>query len=318
MRTLKSLGCLLVLGALLPGLAGAFASNRDRGTSTAGFLELGVGARAIALGEAYTAMADDATALYWNPAALSRVEKRSVTFMHASLIDSANLEYGSYAHNLGEWGTVAGGFQYLSAGEIIETDENNAQLGTFTPSDLAVTVGYAYEFKDTGTPELNGLSLGIGAKYIRSHIVDDASSGAVDMGILSPAFMDNKLRLAMALLHVGGRMKFESESSKLPLTLKLGSSWKWTDNVRTSLDLGFPNNEAAYAALGGEFLMPAGDKWNFAGRMGYNSKTSGDVTGFTGFSFGFGVSYMKFGVDYAFLPFGSVGNTHRVSLSAAF
>ena len=53
-------------------------------------------------------------------------------------------------------------------------------------------------------------------------------------------------------------------------------------------------------------------------RGGYNTRTAGDVTGFTGFSFGVGLNYDKVGFDYALVPFGDLGLTHRMSLSLHF
>src|SRR5579864_5665137 len=76
----------------------AFSSN-DKGTTTANFLKLGVGARAEAMGEAYTAVADDATALHWNPAGITRVapDGGSIAFMHAPYIESTYYDYGGFA-----------------------------------------------------------------------------------------------------------------------------------------------------------------------------------------------------------------------------
>src|SRR5579864_4100780 len=117
----------------------AFSSN-DKGTTTANFLKLGVGARAEAMGEAYSAVADDASSLYWNPSGLARIEQNSVSLMHAPYLASTYYDYGAYAHRWGNH-TLGTGIQYFSAGSIAETDENNASLGSFSPYDLAFSFG---------------------------------------------------------------------------------------------------------------------------------------------------------------------------------
>ena len=76
--------------------AGSFSSSAQ-GTTAAEFLQLGVGGRAMGLSGAYTAVADDAGALYWNPAGLAGVEKRAATFMHAAYLQSSFYDYAAYA-----------------------------------------------------------------------------------------------------------------------------------------------------------------------------------------------------------------------------
>lgn len=288
--------------------AGSFSSS-GVGTTTAGFLKLGAGARAVAMGEAYSAVADDATALYWNPAALTRIEKRSATFMHAAYLDSSFFDYGAYGQNLGKKGSFGIGVQYFSAGKITETDLTGTETGSFTPSDLAVSLGYARE--------VGGFSLGLAGKFVRSKILASAQTGAADFGVLSPLYK-KRLRLAFAAQNLGGKMKFEQESEDLPLVLRLGSSYKVTDRWLAALDLGFPKDNDPFAALGTEYLLPVKDDWRVALRAGFNSRTLGDVDGFTGTSFGLGLGLGGLGVDYGFLPFGSIGLTHRISLSYKF
>ena len=82
----------IILFSILAAAAAVFMLNdacanfkmSDSGTTTAQFLKLGVGARAIGMGEAYSAIADDPTAIYWNPAGLAAVSEHSVSLMHAN------------------------------------------------------------------------------------------------------------------------------------------------------------------------------------------------------------------------------------------
>ena len=51
------------------------------------YLKMGVGARALGMGSAFTAVADDSTASFWNPAGLAKMKKPEASFMHANLIN---------------------------------------------------------------------------------------------------------------------------------------------------------------------------------------------------------------------------------------
>lgn len=312
MSKIAALPLLLTLAA--PGWAAYGASAK--GTTTSGFLELGAGARAEGMGEAYTAAADDASALYWNPAALTRVEKRSALFMHAPYVDSSYFDYLAYGQSLGAAGAWGASVQYFSAGKITGTDNvTGAAAGDFTPNDLAVTGGYAYPFR--GGP-LNGWSAGLGVKYVRSKIVATAQTAALDLGVLSRPYLNERLRLGLTASNLGGKLKFESESSSLPVLVKAGGAYKIDGRWSAALDVGLPQNNQAYAALGAEYAVPVKDAWGVAARAGLNTRTLGDVSGFTGASFGVGLAGRSGGVDYAFLPFGGLGLTHRVSVSAKF
>ena len=292
---------------LVPALTWADFNSSDRGTTTANFLKLGVGARAEAMGEAYSAVADDASALYWNPAGLTRIDGQSATFMHAPYLVSTYYDYGAYARR---WGNHAfgAGVQYFSAGSIPETDENNTSLGSYSPYDLATSLGYAYQFSE------NGLAVGVVAKYIRSKIIDSANAFAVDFGAQTRWYGD-RLRLAFTTVNLGSKMKFDQDSESLPLALRCGSAFRITRHWLASFDLISPKDNATYAALGTEYSWFVRDGISLAGRMGYNSLTAGDISGFTGVSFGFGLAYQTISFDYALLPYGGLGITHRISLS---
>ena len=316
----------IALACLLTLLRGSvFASNftsSAKATTAADFLTLGAGARAASMGDAYTAVADEATAVYWNPAALTRVPSKSAAFMHAAYVDSSFFDYAAYAQNLGGYGAVGGSVQYLSAGAITETDATGTEIGNFTPNDLAVSLAYAYKLRDIGSfTALNGFSAGLSAKYIQSQILATARTEAADIGVLSPAYLDGKLRFAFTASNLGGRLKYERESEDLPMVFKVGSSYSITERWLAGLDAAFPRSNNPYAALGTEYRLPVSPSLSVAGRLGFNSKTIGDVTGFTGVALGVGVSLHQLAdlsFDYAFLPLGGLGLTHRISISLKF
>jgi hypothetical protein len=297
--------------ALLLGLAGpswAQFSAAGKGTTAGTFLELGVGGRAMGMGGAYTAVADGADALYWNPAGLTGVERHAVTFMHAAYLQSSYYDYGAYAQNLGAAGAFGFGFQYLNAGAITQTDANFNAIGSFTPYDLALSLGYAKKLDFLG-----GYSVGASAKYIQSHILATAKTAAFDVGVQSPAYLNKRLTLAATATNFGGTLKFAQERDNLPLTFKAGGAFHVTPRWLASADVALPRDDTAFLAVGTEYVLPIKDAWSVAARAGYSSQTLGDVTGLSGWSLGVGFGSKAMSLDYAFAPFGGLGITNRFS-----
>ena len=315
MRRISILAAAVLLA--VPARSADFSSSAQ-GTTAAQFLELGVGARAVAMGEAYSAVADDAGAMYWNPAALTAIQNRSATLMHAAYLGTSYFDYAAYGQNLGSKGAFGAGLQYFSAGGITQTDTTGSDVGTFTPYDLAFSLGYAHKLDGLGPQALNGFSVGLAAKFIQSRILTTAQTEAVDVGVLSPAYFNDRLKLAFTMTNLGGTIKFDAANENLPLNVKLGSSYKIIDRWLTALDVSFPRNDNPYVALGTEYQLATSGPWKFAGRAGFNSQTIGSIDGFSGVSVGIGIGYSGLAMDYAFVPLGGVGQAHRISLTCGF
>jgi hypothetical protein len=304
----------LLLGAvlLLPQAGGAALSASGIGTTGAEFLQLGAGARALALGQAYSALADDATALYWNPAGLARLPQGylDATVMHAPYIAASYYDYAAVAQDLRSYGAIGASLQYFTVGSVTQTDADGTNQGTITPYDMAASIGYAHEF--------DGLLVGIAGKYVDSKIATSARTEAVDVGVLSPAFFNDQLRLALVAQNLGGRLRYDQVGADLPRTFKAGGAWRFNEDWTAAADLGLPSNNVAYAALGIERNWQVFKALAFAGRLGFNSQTLSGLNGLTAVSIGGGLSGHDLALDYAFLPMGSLGVTQRISLSYKF
>lgn len=315
MRKFSNFRCSLVFLAAFAALCRAqpaFAAfgGGDKGTSAAQFLKLGAGARAAGMGEAYSAVCADAGAVYWNPGALSALRGVSGTFTHAGLFGALTYDYLGYAQSLKNIGTVALGIQYLSAGRIPETDSGGFETGNnMTPVQLAVSAAYSRK--------IGGFGIGAAAKYIRSRLAGSASALAADAGILSPGLINDKLRLAFVVQNAGGGLKYGQRADPLPLNFKLGGAFSFSDKLILGLDVNFPRDNGLYAGAGAEYLFRY-SAVSFAGRLGYNTRTPGDIDGMAGVSAGLGIMFRNLALDYAFIPFGSLGSAHRISLNFNF
>ncbi len=306
-KVILSAICLVVVSGISRNV---MASSSSKGTSTAEFLKLAVGGRAAAMGEAFTAVADDATALYWNPAALLQIPSKSFSIMHALYFDSSYFDYLGYGQKLGENGAVGAAYQYYTPGDIDKTDVTGANIGSFKPADQALSLGYAHRF--------NGWGAGLSLKSVKSKIVNSDSTLSADVGFLTPSYMEDKLKFGLTGRNLFGSLKYRTESEDLPSEYRLGSSYKISERWLTSADVAFPKTDEVYAAAGTEYVWGEKDRLQIAGRAGVNSKTMGDVDGFSGFGFGLGFLMKTFSIDYGIVPFGSVGIAHRISVNVNF
>lgn len=305
---------LLLLSLSVPAAAHHDGEEHQLGSS-AEFLRVGVSARAVAMGEAYSAYADEASAIYWNPAGLSRVEKRSATFMHAGYLEDSTLDFGAYAQRLTRSHTLGVSFHYMSAGKIDGTNELSDETGqAFTPHDMALALGYAYEFQEGA---LLGYAAGGSLKVIRSTLLDTAQTIAGDVGLLSPLYGD-RVRVGVTLANLGGGLNYGTETEQLPLLVRLGSALKISKQWAATLDAVKARDEKAYVGAGTEYLLAQSDIWSLAGRMGFNSRSSGDIQGVSGVAAGVGIGFKMLQLDYALVPFGDLGTTHRASLTFKF
>jgi len=183
------------LSALLcAGTGPAAAAERNRyfsttaaGTTSADFLNLPVGARASAMGGAYSAISEEASAVYWNPAGLVQIPKLSAIFMRTQYVADISYQYAAYAHRLSYDSVIAGAVFLTDIGAIDRTDIDGTNLGTFAPRDQVFTISYSKAILELSDKDMD-VSLGVSGKYIRSTIVESAKAYAGDLGIMTYNF----------------------------------------------------------------------------------------------------------------------------------
>ncbi|MEW5884649.1 MAG: PorV/PorQ family protein [Armatimonadota bacterium] len=272
---------------------------------SAGFLTIGPGARALGMGGAYSALGGDAGAIYWNPAGLSRVERREFTASHAELFESTRHDFAAHAHPV-RVGVIGGALTYLSQGRIEGRDTQGRPTGGFDASDAALSLAYARR------TEL--IEFGAAIKYIRSHIGStEAQGAAVDLGVRREW---GALGVGGALRNLGPGLRFADQRNDLPLRLAAGASWKPECHIVAIEGVNGPRGAGTDVSVGGELCAAKPLRL----RAGYTTQTS--VSGGSGFdaarglTLGLGVQNDAWSVDYAVLPTGELGRSHRFSFSA--
>lgn len=300
----------LIALLLLPGLAAEAGAQES-----ASFLKIGAGARALGMGGAYTAIADDVNAMYWNPGGLGGLSKRELGATHAELVANTRYDFLGYAQPT-KYGLLGAGAVYLSQGSLEGRDASGKPTGGFSASDAALSLSYAARLAP-------GASLGASVKYIQSSIAEaSARSYALDLGgIYQLARLGPGIpRLGVAVQNMGPGMKFLDQSSPLPLTLAAGAGYSLPIGLTLAVDYkNRPHSQSSEFSVGTEYaLLPA-----FALRGGYGtakaaSGGAGGLSSFSGFAMGFGIKAHGYSIDYAITPFGELGNAHRLSLGARF
>ncbi|HAT71643.1 MAG TPA: hypothetical protein DCS63_02375 [Elusimicrobia bacterium] len=281
------------------------------------FLNLGFGARALGMGEAFTAVADDVSCVYYNPAGLARgAAGRQLAFSHAWHVQDTAVSQAGFMRR-----PYAASLTYFSAGELEGRDAAANPTGNFTARDLAFGLSRGLL--------LGGLQAGVTGKVISQKIKSSgATSFAADLGLLY-RFEGTPYSVGAALLNFGTRVKFEEESFPLPLKLKMGAAAAFSSRLLLAVDAELPDYGQAAARLGAEYRGLEG----IALRFGYRTASSaqrdailgrgfGDsVTGVDamyGFFAGVGFEYSGFNLDYALLPYGDLGSAHRFSFGVRF
>ena len=249
------------------------------GTTAAKFLSIGVGSKASGMGGAFTSIANDATAMYWNPAGLSFNNTKEVYFNHANWIADISFDYFGFTIPMNGKSTIGFNITSVTMDEMEVTRYGNEDTGeTFKAADYAIGSTYALNLTDR-------FSIGLNSKYIQQSIANSHAKGlALDFGTLfvtpfgfrlgtSISNFGPKLMMTGDDLLIGADVDENIEGNNesvtgilstdyfdLPLVLRIGISDEFQigsrNNIVLSVDAISPNDNANYINVGaGIYLL---------------------------------------------------------------
>ena len=291
------------------------------GASAATVLELPSSARAMALGDAYAAMAGDDAVLFYNPAGLATLAATSASFSVQRHVAASTLAAGSLALQLGP-GTLGFGVQALDYGsepEVVPDPEFGGERGMETGAqvgaqDVVLSLGYATSFGvgDTGS----GTGIGVAANYVRKQVAGESGgAAAVDVGVTQR--ITERVSLGAAIQNLGGDLTLAGASAPLPRTLRFGAALQLPAVGALALQATAegvkPREGSVLPAAGLEATWRARNGVQVAGRVGGAGKPE-DAAG-SSLSFGAGVAARTLSLDYAYRGYDTVGGgVHRVGV----
>ena len=309
------------------------------GTTAAQFLKIGIGARALGMGGAYSAVSNDVTALYWNPAGLSSSKKNGIILDHQDWIMDVDLDFIGGCYKT-PFGTIGAAISAMHMGEMEVTTTRDPE-GTgekFSAGSIMGQLTFSRSLTDR-------FSFGVTAKVIREIIYNSKAIGfALDLGTLYSTQISG-LTMGMSISNYGTKMQMEgrdlllqtevdptlesdpininanfaTDAYELPLIFRFGLAYKkdLTDDfsILVAADALHPNDNTESINLGTELVFK---EFLFL-RSGLANLYQRDSV--SGFSIGGGiklkVSNSLYFIDYTFLDMGPLGNPQKITLTTS-
>jgi len=280
-------------------------------TSTASLVtpltSLGASARTDALGGAFTGVADDPSALFFNSAGLSSLQDARISLNHNSYLAGTFEETLLVGLPAGDLGGFAGAVQYVFWGTLDERNAFGVDQGTSGDSDIALSLGW-------GKALSKNFSIGAAVYGTQQKIVDTLySSLSGQVGLLWIPWKDFRA----GLVYTGFGTPVSGQSLATDLKGGVSKLFRWgSDKTFLLAFSGYYEPNGVSQLQGG---LEAGFQKNYFIRAGYQLPLSDNqISGFTGFTAGAGVRIESLTLDYAFVPYGDLGTSNRVSLAYDF
>ncbi|RLC48883.1 MAG: hypothetical protein DRH57_01380 [Candidatus Cloacimonadota bacterium] len=315
------------------------------GTAGLQFLKLGIDARAVGMGQAYTAYTNDASSSYWNPAGLALLRRNELFINHISWPANINYEYATYAYvtTMGTF-AISSGILHMDYMDITDEDTFGPTGEEFTCGDAMVGASYAVSLTDK-------FSFGGTVKYLREYLYEyDVNGWSVDVGTLYNTGWKN-LTIGMSLRNFGPNLRYKVDNDEDGEYDE--DPYDWLDNdgdgkidedgeellfpipmnfsLGVAIDIIKEQNQGLNAVLQLDNCIDRQETWNIGAEYRYKNLFLRSGYQFeydtNGLSFGVGVkiptSFAILKIDYAYTDMGDLVETflkgaHRLSLKFSF
>jgi hypothetical protein len=264
-----------------------------------------VSARAAAMGSAFVGIADDASAILSNPAGLASLSGGGIALLSQFGWVDTFQETAVLGLPLGDLGGIGFAGSFFNFGTVEGRDESGSLAPDYSNYRVAVQAGW-------GRDLIRELSLGLAFRGVQQTMAGSAYSFfSPELGILLKPLAG--LKIGLDYIHPGVG---NSTAGPLAATFRSGASWAWqldsSTRLLTAVGTQIQTNEMDYIQGGLEFSYLS----QFFVRGGYQAPFQG--VGYSGFSMGGGLALAGFTLDYAYSPYGVLGNTHRFSIGYPF
>lgn len=327
--------------------ATAHAKVFDDARVAAPFVKIGEGARASGMGEAFTAVADDSTAVFWNPAGLAQVNVVEAQFSHNQWLGDFRQEYFGLTAPYG--GTWALAYSLLDLGDFSSVNSANVSQGhTFQVNDQVLMAGFGRGYFN------ESVLVGASAKVIKEDLGDGVGGRAasLDVGMMAiPIWENPRLSFGAVVENMGS----ELAGFALPLTVRGGVALRKTGLIFPAPSAGSADAVDPIAAegrktsrypwqfmegvddsltLAADFAIPTQGRVEVHGgveywiavvalRVGYRYRfPRNELGGPSGMTLGMGLRgrgfQFDYGFDYSFAPYGDLGDASRFSVMISF
>ncbi|MGB8658707.1 MAG: PorV/PorQ family protein [Candidatus Zixiibacteriota bacterium] len=284
----------------------AFLNHDETGTYAADFLNIGVGAKATAMGKAYVGLANDISAIYWNPSGLVQLNQPQVEFSHTRWFSDIEYEYLGLSLPLSSRNVIAGGVMYLHMGSTLGYDEQDQPTSSLTAYDAEVMLALSSCLS-------SNLSLGLTLKGIQERLESaTAQSMAMDIGA---CYIYRRFSFGLVARNLGSSLKFIRQKAPLPSSVTTGMAVRPVDHLifTTDIDLWAADSP----------ILRQGVEYNYRDqvflRTGYECRNMGGGKFASPTpALGGGLKISNFQFDYTFSPYKLMGDTHTITFVYMF
>jgi len=282
--------------------------HEDAGSSGMIFLKIGVGARSSGLAGAYSAVADNSMAVFWNPAGLANIEGTDISFAHSEYVEDIRYEVVSLAMrtDIGSFGLGAGA---LYADDLELREKPGEPEGYFRFDDYLLSLSYSRRMSSES-------DVGVTLKFLQERIYKYTTTGyALDFGaVFRPEAVRNAV-LTGAVQNLGPKLSYRDAAFRLPLTMRVGASYR--------LPMQLLDGKWLVSAEGAK---PSDGDYNYSGGMEYSHGSGLSLRGgyrfghdTESFSAGAGFAMGHLRLDYSYTPWDyDWGAEHWISVGVSF